>query len=111
MDLYYSTLYGTFNNAPVNGMPQYPPPASSRGILGDYIIVHGKIKCPTLGPASPVKTPWYPLVSRGRGIVGHAIDRCIIARGRNIWIIYSLVPLREGIYHSYTPLVIVEEYT
>ena len=32
----------------------------------------------------------------------------IIARGRNIWIIYSLVPLREGIYHSYTPLVIVQ---
>ena len=56
-------------------MPQYPPPASSRGILGDYVIVHGKIKCPTLGPASPVKTPWYPLVLYGRGIVGHTIDR------------------------------------
>ena len=42
-----------------------------------YVNVHGKVKCPTLGPASSVKTPWYPLVLRGRGIVGHAIDRCI----------------------------------
>ena len=29
----------------------------------------------------------------------------------HIWIIHSLVPLREGIYDSYTPLVIVQEYT
>ena len=27
-----------------------------------------------------------------------------------MWIIYSLVPLREEIYHSYTPLIIVQEY-
>ena len=42
-----------------------------------YVNVYGKVKCPTLGPASPVKSPWYPLVSPGRGIVGHPVDRCI----------------------------------
>jgi hypothetical protein len=36
-----------------------------------------KSKCPTLGPASPVKTPWYPLVPHGSGILGQTVDRCI----------------------------------
>ena len=53
----------------------YATPSSSQIV---YVNVHGKVKCPTLGPASSVKTPWYPLVLHGREIVGHAIDRCII---------------------------------
>ena len=35
----------------------------------------------------------------------------MVARGRDIWIIYSLVPLREGIYHGYTPLGLMQKYT
>ena len=41
--------------------------------------MHRKVKCPTLGPASPVKKILGTLGLRGRGIVGHVIDRCIIA--------------------------------
>ena len=33
------TLSHAWYNAPVNGMPQYPPPAPSRGILGDMTII------------------------------------------------------------------------
>jgi hypothetical protein len=35
----------------------------------------------------------------------------VIARGREIWITFSLVPLREGKYPSYTPADIVLKYT
>ena len=59
-----------------------------------YVIMHGKIKCPTLGPASSVKTPWYPLVLRGRGIVGHTIDRCITGASEGIGWGYAL---EEGV--------------
>ena len=45
--------------------------ATSSSLQIVYVNVHGK------GPASSVKTPWYPLVLRGRGILGHTIDRCI----------------------------------
>ena len=45
--------------------------------MGFDLSVNSLVKCPTLGPAHTINTPWYPLVSHGRGIVGHIIDRCI----------------------------------
>ena len=38
----------------------------------------------------------------------HLLDLQELDRWLNdcIWIIYSLVPLREGVYHGYTPPVI-----
>ena len=40
--LYWQIMQGISclaSNAPVNGMPQYPPPAPSRGIVGDLTFV------------------------------------------------------------------------
>ena len=42
-----------------------------------YVNVYRKVKSHTLGPASPVKPSWYPLVSYGIRIVGRVLESVI----------------------------------
>ena len=81
----HKNLLGHFYHVAINGIRTVPrgiryavvSQATPLNLQIVYVNVYGKVKCPTLGPASPVKSPWYPLVSPGRGIVGHPVDRCI----------------------------------
>ena len=65
-------------NAPVNGMPQYPPPAPSRGILGDLTII-------SIAPGSEQYLKSNPLFSTKCVLGEHRGFDCIQAASVMTW--------------------------
>ena len=65
--------------APVNGMPQYPPPAPSRGILGDLTMII------SIAPGSEQYLKSNPLFSTQCILGEHRGFDCIHAASVMTW--------------------------